>query len=71
VAVNHILIFQDWNLFSHDDISVIVVTNMFAERHIHLSEFQCPMGRVTEGKGQDFDIYINAEFPQRQVAVLC
>lgn len=39
LKVNQILIFKDRNLFFHDDISVKVVTNVFAERHIHLLEF--------------------------------
>jgi hypothetical protein len=39
LKVNQILIFKDRNLFFHDDISVKVVTNVFAERNIHLPEF--------------------------------
>jgi hypothetical protein len=39
LKVKQILIFKDRNLVFHDDVSVKVVTNEFAERHIHLPEF--------------------------------
>lgn len=39
LKVSQILIFKDKIIFFHDDISVNVVTNVFAERHIHLPEF--------------------------------